>query len=145
MNSHFKFLRRVRIHGGECGAVARALHHEAKIQSLPAVGGNVSSTTNERKSMSTKTSLLKRFAQTAVVALVSGLITSVSAPVSNAAVNSSISATCIARAGVGGVILVSYKGDSITTLLAKQASKTNYLVVVYRDILPFRLKVAIQM
>ena len=124
MNSPFKFLRRVRIHGGECGAVARALHHEAKIQSLPAVGGNVSSTTNERKSMSTKTSLLKRFAQTAVVALVAGLITSVSAPVSNAAVNSSISATCIARAGVGGVILVSYKGDSITTLLAKQVSKT---------------------
>ena len=30
MNSRYKFLRRVRIHGGECGAVARALHHEAK-------------------------------------------------------------------------------------------------------------------
>jgi hypothetical protein len=30
MNSPFKFLRRVRIHGGECGAVARALHHEVK-------------------------------------------------------------------------------------------------------------------
>jgi hypothetical protein len=30
MNSPFKFLRRVRIHGGECGAVARALHHEAQ-------------------------------------------------------------------------------------------------------------------
>ena len=30
MNSHFKFLRRVRIHGGECGAVARALHHKAR-------------------------------------------------------------------------------------------------------------------
>jgi len=29
MNSRFKFPRRVRIHGGECGAVARALHHEA--------------------------------------------------------------------------------------------------------------------
>ena len=124
MDSTFKFPRRVRIHGGESGAVARALHHEAKIQSLPAVGGNVSSTTNERKSMSTKTSLLKRFAQTAVVALVAGLITSVSTPVSNAAVNSSISATCIARGGVGGVILVSYKGDSVTTLLAKQVSKT---------------------
>ena len=31
MNSRFKFPRRVRIHGGECDAVARALHHEAKI------------------------------------------------------------------------------------------------------------------
>jgi len=31
MNSPlFRFLRRVRIHGGEGGAVARALHHEAK-------------------------------------------------------------------------------------------------------------------
>ena len=131
MNSPFKFPRRVRIHGGECGAVARALHHEAEINSLPAVSENVSFTTNERKSMSTKTSLLKRFAQTAVMALVAGLITSVSAPVSNAAVNSSISATCIARADVGGVILVSYKGDSITTLLAKQVSKTNATGVTY--------------
>jgi len=29
-SSHFRFLRRVRIHGGECDAVARALHHEAE-------------------------------------------------------------------------------------------------------------------
>jgi len=49
MNSRFKFPRRVRIHGGECGAVARALHHEAKILSLPAVGGIVSPATIERK------------------------------------------------------------------------------------------------
>jgi hypothetical protein len=34
MNSPFKFLRRVRIHGGECGAVARALHHKVKGLSL---------------------------------------------------------------------------------------------------------------
>jgi len=34
MNSHFKFLRRVRIRGWECGAVARALHHEVKGSSL---------------------------------------------------------------------------------------------------------------
>jgi hypothetical protein len=49
MNSQIKFLRRVRIHGGECGAVARALHHEARTSSLPAVIGNVSITTIERK------------------------------------------------------------------------------------------------
>jgi hypothetical protein len=30
MTPSFKFLCRVRIHGGECGAVARALHHEVK-------------------------------------------------------------------------------------------------------------------
>ena len=34
MNSPFKFPRRVRIHGGECGAVARALHHEAQKEAL---------------------------------------------------------------------------------------------------------------
>jgi hypothetical protein len=45
MDSRLKFLRRVRIHGGECGAVARALHHEAKFTS-PAVLEIVSSTTN---------------------------------------------------------------------------------------------------
>jgi len=31
MNSCFEFPRRVRIHGGECDAVARALHHWARI------------------------------------------------------------------------------------------------------------------
>ena len=48
MNSHFKFPQRVRIHVVECGAVARALHHEAKFAS-PAVLGIVSGTTKERK------------------------------------------------------------------------------------------------
>jgi hypothetical protein len=48
VNSQISFLRRVRIHGGECGAVARALHHEAKFSS-PAVLENVSITTFERK------------------------------------------------------------------------------------------------
>ena len=124
MNSPFKFLRRVRIHGGESGAVARALHHKAKIQSLPAVGGNVSFTTNERKSMSIKTSLLKRIAQTAVVALVGGLMSIVAAPASNAAVNTSISGSCIARADVGGVLQVNYKGDSTSTLKAYQSART---------------------
>jgi hypothetical protein len=44
-----RFLHRVRIHGEECDAVARALHHEAKEISLPAVFGIVPSTTKERK------------------------------------------------------------------------------------------------
>ena len=84
MNSPFKFLRRVRIHGRECGAVARALHHEVKINSLPAVKGIVSFTTNERKQMSKKL-LIKRVALAAVSALGFGLLTSVS-PASAAAV-----------------------------------------------------------
>ena len=125
MTPQLKFLRRVRIHGGECGAVARALHHKVKSFSLPAVGENVSFTTIERKSMSTKTSTLKRIAQTAVVALVGGLLsTVVAAPATNAAANSSISGTCIAREGVGGVIRVAYNGDSTTVINAAQTSRT---------------------
>jgi len=125
MNSLFKFPRRVRIHGGESDAVARALHHEAKIQSLPAVGGNVSSTTNERKSMSTKTSLLKRIAQTAVVALLGGLFsTLVAAPSANAAANSSISATCTWRAGLGASIVVTANGDNAQLIYATQSAAT---------------------
>jgi len=123
MNSLFKFPRRVRIHGGECGAVARALHHEAKIISLPAVEENVFFTTNERKSMSTKTSLLKRIAQTAVVALVGGLLATVS-PVANAASNSSISGSCVARGGYGGVIKVNVNGDNTTGIYAVQTAVT---------------------
>jgi len=43
-SSIFSFLRRVRIHDEESGAVARALHHEAR-KFLPAVMENVSITT----------------------------------------------------------------------------------------------------
>ena len=73
MRSQFKFLRRVRIHGGECGAVARALHHEAGNLSLPAVEKIVFFTTNERKQMSNKTSF-KRIALAVVVALGFGVL-----------------------------------------------------------------------
>ena len=71
--SRFSFLRRVRIHGGECGAVARALHHEAKISSLPAAGEKVSFATQERKVMSKKT-FFKRVAVTAIAALGLGML-----------------------------------------------------------------------
>ena len=90
MNSPFKFLRRVRIHGGECGAVARALHHEAQkvalIQNEQSLISDEKaflrqaddeksskSTFNERKQMSTKTSI-KRIALVAVSALGFGLL-----------------------------------------------------------------------
>jgi len=89
MNSRFKFPRRVRIHGGECGAVARALHHEAKILSLPAVEKNVFFTTNERKSMSTKT-LFKRIALVAVSALGAGALSVIAVPTANAAAVTSV-------------------------------------------------------
>ena len=90
MNSPLKFPRRVRIHGGECGAVARALHHEAQKVALTQneqmfssdVKGlmrqadrkkSLRSTLIERKQMSTKTSI-KRVALVAVSALGFGLL-----------------------------------------------------------------------
>ena len=61
-----KFLRRVRIRGGEFDASARAMHREAAF-------GNVSNATIERKLMSTKTTL-KRIALVAVAATGFGLL-----------------------------------------------------------------------
>jgi len=66
--SKFSFLRRVRIHDGECGAVARALHHKMEVLPLSAVDKKVLSTTKERKVMS-KTTFFKRIALTAIAAL----------------------------------------------------------------------------
>jgi len=81
MNSQIKFLRRVRIHGGECGAVARALHHEARTLSLPAAEKIVFFATSERKSMS-KLTMFKRISLAIVLALGFGSLTT---PASNAA------------------------------------------------------------
>jgi hypothetical protein len=71
--SRFKFPRRVRIHGGEGDAVARALHHETKKNSLSAVLEKVSRTTQERKVMS-KSTFFKRIASTAIAALGFGML-----------------------------------------------------------------------
>ena len=90
MNSPFKFPRRVRIHGGECGAVARALHHEAQKvaltqneQSLRSdekallrqadLKKSFGSTFIERKQMSTKTTF-KRIALATVAVMGFGLL-----------------------------------------------------------------------
>ena len=76
MNSPFKFPRRVRIHGGECGAVARALHHKVKSLSLYQADLEKSSgSTNERKQMSTKTTF-KRIALATVASMGFGLLSS---------------------------------------------------------------------
>jgi hypothetical protein len=108
--SRFKFPRRVRIHGGECGAVARALHHEAKIKSLPAVKEKVFFTTNERKSMSIKTAY-KRIALVAVAALGMGLLSSGPSQAAYNATNSSMSCTAVGRVGVGIEFLVKSTGS----------------------------------
>jgi len=117
MNSRFKFPRRVRIHGGECGAVARALHHEAKNSSLPAVKKNVFFTTNERKSMSTKTTL-KRIALVAVSALGAGVLSVIAVPTANAAAVTSVtpafsSYTIVGTAGDDAAIVRIVVKDSL--------------------------------
>jgi len=61
--------------------------------------------------MSTKTSLLKRISQTAVVALVTGLMSFVAVPASNAQQDPAISGTCVARAGVGGILNITATGS----------------------------------
>jgi len=104
MNSRFKFPRRVRIHGGECGAVARALHHEVKGLSLcQADLEKASRSTIERKQMSTKTTL-KRIALVAVSALGFGLMSSV-AP-ANAASAASIVIGTVPNARPGQTVAV---------------------------------------
>jgi hypothetical protein len=105
MNSHFKFPRRVRIHGGECGAVARALHHEVKGSSLyQADSGKALGSTNERKQMSTKITL-KRIALVAVSALGLGLLSVM--PQANAATTlTTISVGTVPAARAGGTITV---------------------------------------
>ena len=72
---------------------------------------NASNTTDERKSMSIKTSLLKRISQAAVVALVTGLMSFVAVPASNAQQDPAISGTCVARAGVGGILNITATGS----------------------------------
>jgi hypothetical protein len=119
MNSLFKFPRRVRIHGGECGAVARALHHEAKSLSLPAVKKNVFFTTNERKQMSTKITL-KRIALVAVSALGFGLMTAVAPAQAGSVYTSSISVSTnkapVAGAnGTAVVHTVRFQSATLTT------------------------------
>jgi len=67
------FLHRVRIHDEEGDAIARALHHKARINSLLAVRKNVLRMTIERKSMKRKT-IFKRISLAVVAALGFGLL-----------------------------------------------------------------------
>ena len=147
MNSPFKFPRRVRIHGGECGAVARALHHEAQKDALmsyeqtlvtsekavlrQAEPGNVSGSTIERKQMSTKTTL-KRIALVAVSALGFGLMTSV-APAS-AAVASGFSLTnssiTVVGTGTTGAVVGITVTNTTTALTGLSAGETLTATVV---------------
>jgi hypothetical protein len=70
-SANSKFLRRIRIRGGEFDASARAMHRKAAVE-------NVSIATIERKLMSTKTTF-KRIALVAVAAVGLGMLSGVAA------------------------------------------------------------------
>ena len=129
MNSPIKFLRRVRIHGGECGAVARALHHKAKTSSLPAVNENVFFTTIERKKMTKLT--FKRLALVVVTALGLGVIasgpssaaiTASSDTLTVSATASSIAAGETASVTVTQSFIANLAGDSLTVVVENQSA-----------------------
>ena len=117
MNSLFKFPCRVRIHGGGCGAVARALHHKARIHSLPAVEGKVSFTTHERKVMS-KSTFFKRISLAVVAALAFGAFSS--APSQAVITSSSVSFDADDT-----VVLAGSTADSATAVLTQTFGATN--------------------
>jgi hypothetical protein len=81
--------------------------------------------------MSTKTSLLKRISQIAVVALVTGLMSFVAAPTSNAASQASISGSCVARAGAGGTMAIAWNGDYAAGAAENSTASS---VVSYKEI-----------
>mgnify|MGYP007062859137 CR=1 FL=1 len=68
-----KFPFRVRIHGGEFGESARAIHREDGLKTIQAESGIVLGSTIERKQMSTKTTF-KRIALVTVAALGFGVM-----------------------------------------------------------------------
>jgi len=137
MNSPFKFLRRVRIHGGECGAVARALHHEVR-NSLPAVTKNVFVTTNERKTMSKKTSF-KRLALVVVSALGFGFLSVApsSATVSNVAISTPTEGSATFISGLsGGVNSDTTTAASFTVTALMTTSYDTMTVRLYENTKP---------
>ncbi len=127
--SRFSFPRRVRIHGGECGAVARALHHAAQKEALMPYesaflsqadsGKSLESTFIERKQMSTKTSI-KRIALVAVSALGFGLLSVMPAKAVDNAVTAVLDSTgtlsntetATALAGANNYVVVQVDQDA---------------------------------
>ena len=138
--SRLKFPRRVRIHGGECGAVARALHHAAQKDALmsyehsligsvdlrQAEPGNVlGSTFIERKQMSTKTTL-KRIALVAVSVLGLGFLNA--APSSAAQADSFTSATTTSSVATNAAATVDLTLSFIATSTSDAMTVTPVLM-----------------
>ena len=129
-----RFLRRVRIHGEEGGAVARALHHKAKRNSSPAVFEIVSSTTDERKLMSNKTSF-KRIALALVVALGFGVMnTSSSYAAANAVVDETLTLSASsASIGYGETATLTITNTWIAGVTASAAAGETQVIHMIAD------------
>jgi len=127
--SPIKFPRRVRIHGGEFDASARAMHRSVRL-AVPATIENVSVVTIERKQMSTKTTI-KRIALVAVAAMGFGLLSVVPSQARSQADSLTLSATT-ASIVAGDTITASSPSVTLAFLADSNASDsmtvTAYLI-----------------
>ena len=125
--SPIKFPRRVRIHGGEFDASARAMHRSVRL-AVPATIENVSIVTIERKQMSTKTTI-KRVALVAVAAMGFGLLSVVPSQARTQADTLSVSA---ATASIVAGDTITASSPSVTlAFLADSASTDSMTVTAY--------------
>jgi hypothetical protein len=122
-----KFLHRVRIHGGEFDASARAMHRDGMTSSFQAAVETVSIATNERKQMSTKTTF-KRVALVAVAALGFGLLSVVPSNATASAGNFVLSSTAATQqtgetaTATSATATLSYSATAVTDTVTITAS-----------------------
>ena len=142
-----RFLRRVRIHGGEFDTSARAMYREGVTSSLRADLRIVRGSTIERKQMSTKTTF-KRIALVTVAALGFGVM---SVAPSSAVVNAdslTLSAATAAQTTAetqtasSAVATISFlptaQGDSMSVLLHPEVRQIDQLLLESTSLHMFR-------
>ncbi len=149
--SRFSFPRRVRIHGGECGAVARALHHAAQKVALVRNEQTLISdekaflsqagskkvfdpTFHERKLMSTKTAI-KRIALAAVVGLTGGLLSIVSSTSASAMPANRNIFSAITAGSVTSTFKVARVGQEFTQYINVSTGSTDLAVATGSTVL----------
>lgn len=117
-----KFPRRVRIHGGEFGASARAMHRKAALE-------NVSRATIERKLMSTKTTF-KRVALVAVAALTIGMVSAVPSNASPSAAYGTMFSGTAGNQIIGGQSDIFITLDTSTTAISNTVASSGVGTIV---------------
>jgi len=122
--SPIKFPRRVRIHGGEFDASARAMHRSVRL-AVPATIENVSVVTIERKQMSTKTTI-KRIALVAVAAMGFGLLSVVPSQARTQADSLTVSA---ATASIVAGDTITASSPSVTLAFMADSTSTDSMTV----------------